>query len=350
MKLRTSVSIGAVLAILAVLAAAVWFATQDAEKTIRRAVVEVAVASESASVGTSTAFPADAALSAAAVAESMRAPLVKAKWGSKRGELGHARPLEGNPEGPSSLAFAGRDLVVLDQVNGRAVRYDPRGNVISTFDAPITAQEIAVALDGTTALLDRLSAKTITLTDPSGRSVGVLPLTGDTGLLTGVFFDGKDVYVEKEHGVLEKVGTTDGRRAAVVSTLQGRPSRDGQLLLTATLAAPAAGKVTINAFDRTKAALRFARIVQVSAPARSILLLDTDRNGIIYLGVAGGDPETANVACLEPKEGKVIGRVQLPTSVSPEESFRDLTVSDDGLIAYTLRDDDGVSYQTAHCP
>lgn len=118
--------------------------------------------------------------------------VIRASYGSRPGELGRNRPEEGNPEGPSSLAFAGHDLVVLDQVNERGVRYDTRGNVVGTFDAPSTAQEIAIGPDGTMALLDRLGNKNVTLTDPSGKKIGELPLTGDTGLYTGVVFDGKD--------------------------------------------------------------------------------------------------------------------------------------------------------------
>ena len=275
---------------------------------------------------------------------------IRAGYGSKKGELGRDRPQEGNPEGPSSLVFAGKDLVVLDQVNGRGVRYDANGVFQSVFDAPHTAQEIAVASDGTMALMDRLSGKTITLTDPSGRKVAELPLSGDTGLLTGVFFDGKDVYVEKEHGALVKVGSSDGTPSSDPTTLQGRPSRDGELLLTATLAQAAQGKVVLNGYDRKKAALRFARLIQVAIPAQSIVLLDTDAKGIIYLGVSAGDPEEATVACLDPKDGKVIGRVQIPMSDVPDESFRDFTVSAEGLIAAAIRSEDGVSYQTYRCP
>lgn len=275
---------------------------------------------------------------------------VRAAYGSKKGELGRDRPQEGNPEGPSSLAFAGKDLVVLDQVNSRGVRYDSKGNVLGVFDAPHTAQEIAVGPDGTMAMMDRLAGKTITLTDPSGKKIGELPLKGDTGLYTGVFFDGKDIYVEKEHGSLSKIGTSDGAPADEPTTLQGRPSRDGTLLLTATLAAAAQGKVTVNAFDRKKNELRFARLIQVPAPAHGILLLDTDGKGVIYLGVGAGDPEEATIACMDPKDGKVLGRVQVPLSDTPDETFRDFTVSNEGVIAYALRTDEGVTYQTAHCP
>ena len=135
-----------------------------------------------------------------------------------------------------SLVLAGRDLLVLDQVNGRLARYDETGRLRGTSDAPTTAQDLAVAKDGTVAMVDRLVGKAVTLVDASGRKVGELPLTArmpEPGLVTAVVIDGKDVYVEKEHGALVLIGTTDGKPAGEAVQLSGRPSKDGALLLTA---------------------------------------------------------------------------------------------------------------------
>ncbi len=277
--------------------------------------------------------------------------LVIARWGSGRGELGRDRPQEGNPEGPMSLVLAGRDLLVLDQVNGRLARYDAKGRLLSTSDAPTTAQDLAVAKDGTVAMVDRLVNKSITLVDPSGRKIGELPLTRvpESGLVTGVMVDGKDVYVEKEHGVLVLVGTTDGTPADE-GELSGRPSKDGALLLTAGLSSKPQGRAYVNAFDRKAQALRFARTILFPRPSQAIVLLDSDAKGTIYLGVAAGDPGDAHVACLDPGDGHVLGRVVLPLSHTPEEAFRDFTVGDDGTIAFAVRTEDGVQYRTATCP
>ncbi|CAN5888527.1 hypothetical protein BH11MYX4_BH11MYX4_38670 [soil metagenome] len=56
------------------------------------------------------------------------------------------------------------------------------------------------------------------------------------------------------------------------------------------------------------------------------------------------------VACLDPSDGHVLGRVSLPLSHTPEESLRDFTVGDDGTIVYAVRGEDGVEYQNATCP
>lgn len=278
--------------------------------------------------------------------------LVIARWGSRRGELGRERPQEGNPEGPMSLALAGRDLLVLDQVNGRLARYDDKGRLLSTSDAPTTAQDLAVAKDGTVAMIDRLVDKSITLVDPSGRKIGALPLTrvADPGLVTAVVVDGNGVYVEKEHGALVLIGTTDGKPAEDTVELSGRPSKDGKLLLTAGLSSKPLGRAYLNAFDRKAQALEFARTILFPRPSQAIVLLDSDAKGVIYLGVAAGDPGDAFVACLDPGDGHVLGRVTLPLSHTPEEAFRDFTVGDDGTIAFAVRTEDGVQYRTATCP
>ncbi len=278
--------------------------------------------------------------------------LVIARWGSRRGELGRDRPQEGNPEGPMSLALAGRDLLVLDQVNGRLARYDDKGRLLSTSDAPTTAQDLAVGKDGTVAMIDRLVDKNVTLVDASGRKIGTLPLTNvpDPGLVTAVVVDGKDVYVEKEHGALVLIGSTDGKPADDATQLSGRPSKDGTLLLTAGLSSPPLGRAYLNAFDRKAQALRFARAIPFPRPSHAIVLLDSDAKGTIYLGVAAGDPGDAYVACLDPGDGHVLGRVTLPLSHTPEEAFRDFTVGDDGTIAFAVRTEDDVQYRTATCP
>jgi len=249
-----------------------------------------------------------------------------------------------------SFATAGKDLLVLDQVNGRMVRYGADGKVKGTSTIANTVQDVAVAKDGTVALLDRLGEKTVTLTDGSGRRVGSLSLgTNDPGLLTGVFVDGNTVYVEEGHGGLTGIGTTDGQPLSSPSTLGGRPTKDGALLVTGTLAA-SEGKLTVNAIDRRTGTLRFARQVQMPRPSSFIVLLDSDNAGVVYTGVAAGQPESATIACLDPTDGHVLGRVILQMSSDPEETFRDFAVEADGTIVHAVRTADGIDYETATCP
>ena len=279
--------------------------------------------------------------------------ILTAKWGSGNTELGRERPQEGNAEGPMSLAFAGDDLLVLDQVNGRLSRFDKNGRSKGTTRAPNTVQDVAVGADGSVAMLDKLVGKTVTLTDASGSKVGELPLTpkaSEPGLVTGVVVDGKNVYVEKEHGALVPIGTIDGQPPPSDATdLMGRPTKDGALLVTAGITSKREGKAHVNAVDRKTTSLRFARSVSFPRPSHAIVMLDSDSQGTIYLGVATGDPSEANIACLDPNDGHVVGRVVLPLSRTPEESFRDFTVANDGTIAYALRTEESVEYRTARC-
>jgi hypothetical protein len=306
-----------------------------------------------APTGVATASPiaSEAPLEASAPAGSR--VLLSARWGGGREQLGHDRPQEGNPEGPMSLVLAGRDLLILDQVNGRLARYDANGRLVRTIDAPATAQDLAVAKDGTVAMIDRLVGKAVTLVDANGRKLGELPLTPrlpEPGLVTAIVIDGKDVYAEKEHGALVLLGTTDGTPAGESAQLAGRPTKDGALLLTAGFAQKPQGLAYLNAIDRKTTTLRFARQIAFPRPSHALVLLDSDAKGTIYLGVAAGDPGDAHVACLDPGDGHVLGRVALPLSHTPEEAFRDFTVGDDGTIAFAVRTDEGVEYRTTRCP
>lgn len=251
-----------------------------------------------------------------------------------------------------SFARAGEDVLILDQINRRVVRYDAKGQVRDTFDTSNTTQDIAVARDGTVALLDKQVDKSIRLVDKNGRSIATLSLPADRvpdpGLVTGVFVDGDDVYVEKEHGALTRIGRIDGS-AADAAELTGRPSKDGTLLLMAAFSARE-GRVNLNAFDRKVGSLRFARAIQFPQPTYQVVLLDTDAHGTIYIGVSGGRPEMVNVACLDPLDGHVLGRVALPTSDVPEESFRDFVIGDDGTILASIRTEEGISIRSEYCP
>jgi hypothetical protein len=254
-----------------------------------------------------------------------------------------------------SFAEAGDDLVVLDQVNGKVTRFDKKtGKTKGSFKTSLTTQDIAVAKDGTVVLLDRLVEKSIRLVDKNGRAIGnpiMLPTDRipDPGLTTGVFVDGKDVYVEKEHGALVRIGGLDGTPTSEAAELTGRPSKDGSLLFMVALA-QADAKANLNVFDRKANTLRFARILPFPRPTRQVVLLDSDAKGTIYLGLIAGKPEMVHVACVDPNDGHILGRVTLPTNHTQEESFKDFVVMSDGTIVSSMRSEDGVSYEQARCP
>lgn len=260
--------------------------------------------------------------------------------------------------GPMSLAHDGKGRVyVLDQVNGRVVRHGLDGKAEATSDVRLrSAQDLAVAADGSMAVLDRLGDKAIAFYDEGGALRGQLPLEGEgveeTGLLTGVFIDGKDVYVEREHGTLVNIGDTTGKPAEPRKEIPGRPTRDGTGFLNAGITDGAAGRAWLSVIDRSTGDHRFTRELRMKAEIRSIRLLDSDKSGTIYLATEmHTEPaeEWILLQCLDSIKGVPIGSAVLPANTMPEETFRDLTVLDEGGVVLAHQTEKGVTYQVYEC-
>lgn len=282
---------------------------------------------------------------------------VTAAWGGGEGNLGRERPSEASPSGPMSFTVDGRGRVwVLDQVNGRVVRFDERGQVDGTIpvERP-NAQDIALADDGTMAVLDRHGEKDVAIYGPDGALAGTLPLEGEgvesAGHVTGVFVDGGDVYVEHEHGPLVRIGSTSGAVAEPREEVPGRPSRDGRSWLKAGVTDAAAGRAYVVSNERPSGEHRFTRELVLHAPIAMLVLLDSDRQGTIYLGaeVDEGGEHAVVLVCLDGSTGAPTGTAILPANTMPEETFRDLVVLDEGGVVYAHRTEDGVTYEEVHC-
>ncbi len=281
-----------------------------------------------------------------------------AAWGTRDDQLGRERLAEGNALGPTSVAAdVGGDVYVLDPVNGRLVRRGVDGKVRSTLAVDLRAPEdLAVAADGSMAVLDRHADRQVALYDANGRLNGKLAVTGehlpDPGEVTGVFVDGDDVYLERRHERLVHVGTTKGKAAEPRTELAGRPSRDGELLLTAAILDAKAGRVVVTAVERASGQPRFRRELALWPFVRAILLLETDGAGVVYFAAEvqrGTATPTVVLSCLEPITGTVIGGAVLPANTLPEESLRDLAVLDQGGVVHALRSEEGVTYTTHQC-
>jgi hypothetical protein len=280
-------------------------------------------------------------------------------WGgSQKDQLGHERPQEGNPMGPMSVAHdASGKIYVLDQVNGRVVRRGPDGAVDRVSDMKLkAAQDLAVTADGSMAVLDRHGDKAIALYDAAGALKGQLPLAGDgieeTGLVTGLFVDGSDVYVEREHGPLVKIGDVNGTPATPRVEIPGRPSNDGKLFLNAGITDGPAGRTWVSAIDRQTNDHRFTREIRFKSEVVAIVLLDSDKKGTIYFAVAVHEEPSndyVQLQCLEATKGTPMGGAILPPNQLPEETFRDLTVLDDGGVVYAIRTEEGVTYKRYEC-
>ncbi len=281
-----------------------------------------------------------------------------AAWGGGIDQLGRVRPEEGDPMGPMSLAVDGQGRTyVLDEINGRIVRRaaDGRAEAAIKLDQR-TPEDIAIGRDGSVAVLDRLGDKDVALYDSSGAPRGKLSLVGegiaDSGEVTGVFVDGNDVYAERRHTELVKLGDTSGNPAEPRSSLAGRPTRDGTALLTAAIVDATTGRVRVSSTERSSGQVRFNRELQLWPVVRSILLLSSDGAGTIYFATEvdrKGQAPTVVLSCLDPFTGVVVGGAMLPANTLPEESLRDFAVLDQGGVVYAERSEAGVTYQRYQC-
>jgi hypothetical protein len=290
--------------------------------------------------------------------EKPDAPLVVSRpWGSDDASLGRSRPQEGNPEAPMSFAMTkDGNLVVLDQVNARVVRIDRTGRTVATMElSERVPQDIALGPGGETAILDRLGDQVVTLRRPGGNVIGSLPLRGqgvpEPGQVTGVFIDKRDVYVERRHGPLVLVGDLDGHPARERTEVPGRPTRDGELFVSAGIVDRRAGRMFVSAFDRKLGQHRFTREITTGAPLLAISLLDSDRRGTIYAGVRleQGKGDWQRVYCMAPQHGEPQGQMEMPGSSMPEETLRDMAVLDAGGVVVTERTEQGIRYVEHHC-
>ena len=249
---------------------------------------------------------------------------------------------------------------VLDQVNGRMVRYGADGKVEATIPMDrANAQDLALADNGAVAVLDRFGEADVAIYGENGELVGTLPLVGEgvesAGDVTAVFVDGNDVYVESEHGPLWKVGDTTGTPADPREQIPGRPTRDGRSYIKAGITDGQAGRTYVIANERPSGDHRFTRELRFDAPVWSIVLLDSDKAGTIYfaaevqLGAEGEDSNVVVLTCLDPLTGVPLGSAELPANTLPEESFRDLVVLDGGGVVQSLRTEEGVSYKRYDC-
>lgn len=295
--------------------------------------------------------------------------LVRATWGSGPDQLGHNRPQEANPEAPmSSIVGPDGTIHVLDQVNRRIQRFSRDGRYLgSTPIGLLGAQDIALTRDGSYVVMDRLADRTIAIVGPDGAERGRLPITGEnverTGNVTGVFVDGNNVLVEREHGPLVRVGDSSGGDTSNREEVPGRPTRDGRLWVTTAIVSASEGRMYLNAVARPSREHVYTREYRVPLELRTIVMLDSDANGVVYLGVTGvtagqgaaaasdggAESERVLLMCVDGATGRTIGQTTLPPNTSADETFREFSVPDQGGVIYAVRSEQGVEYRQYDC-
>ena len=173
------------------------------------------------------------------------------------------------------------------------------------------------------------------------------------GGVTGVFSDDKGIYVEREHAALVRVADASGKADAERPEMAGRPSRDGRMLIAAATSGAdrAAGELLVKAFDRATGKPMWEQRVSLGAPIIHLLMLDSDRAGQVYVAAGTGrespEPpyqivdEAIMVARLGPG-GNPRGTLPLPAFPTPDETFRPMSVDDDGNVYLMVVGGDGL--------
>ncbi|MCC6810848.1 MAG: hypothetical protein IT381_25690 [Deltaproteobacteria bacterium] len=281
--------------------------------------------------------------------------LFEARWGSDESAIGRAPADESNPEGPMAFAF-GDDgaLWILDQANQRLLRLPRGATKPERLRMPLlAAQDLRIAKNGNAVVLDRLGDAAVHIASPKGEAVATISLAGkgvrEGGGITGVFMDGDEIYVEREHGKLVHLGNARGEASAAREEMIGRPAADGRTLLNAGIVDRMS--VFVTALDRSSGAQRFTRLVGFAEPVQYVLELDGDRTGLVYLAVVTGTAGRSRIVvhCLSGEDGAPSGRVELAPSPLADEVFREIAVKADGGFAYAERSDRGVKYTLHAC-
>jgi hypothetical protein len=345
----------AVAVIVAAVGAWLWIrrAPEPAAKPIAQSAAPVAAATESAATK-SAAAPVVAPVKALAKPGDI---VVRAGWGSGPNQVGRRHDPESSPEAPMAVTAApDGSLWILDQVNRRATRWKdgkPAGSLSFGSDA---AQDLVFGSEGRALVLDRLADKSVAVYGPDGTLLNSLSLVGpgitEGGSVTGVFTDDSGIYVEREHGVVVQIADASGQ-STDRTELIGRPSRDGKLLLQAALADRAGGLISVRAFDRQTQQPAWSATVGLGAPVLHILALDSDKNGGVYVAAADGNESAAPPYRIVDEQLVVVrliggterGRATLPMAPTADETFRPITVADDGTVYVMVPGDDGVTIQ-----
>jgi hypothetical protein len=283
--------------------------------------------------------------------------VLRATWGSGTGQLGRQQAAESSPEGPASFLVdeAGRAFV-LDQVNLRIQVYE-QGRFKRSIPLPAdTFEDLALMADGSVAVLDRLSRRTVRIMDPRGQLVSEVnlegPGVGQGGAVTGLFAQDDGLWVEVAHGRLVRIADATGKADPQRPWVAGRFAAGGSKVLSATLDGRYAAEIITRPAVASKVpAQRLAR-VDFDLRLAHLTALETDAAGNVYLGAlmmrhrqsAPFDvlEQRSEVVVVSPR-GRELRRISLPAPDTALEFLRSIRVSPDGTIWHLAFDAHGAT-------
>lgn len=280
--------------------------------------------------------------------------VLAAPWGSQPGEVGRNPAQESNPEGPMSLwVDAEGRLLVLDQVNMRVQVFED-GKAVRSVGLPTdTVQELVLDGKGDILAMDRLAERSVLNLDAEGKIRNEVALEGpgvpEGGGVTGMFWREDGLWVEVEHRGLVRIMDAQGNPDPNRPDLPGRISADGQFLVHAALEGP---NSVVVLFRPMAAQGELQPLARIGFPLQilHIVSLDTDMLGRIYLAAhlvrfRQVDPFDAELEALLMvvlgPDGRELGRIPLKVPPLPEEQFRSIFVTPDGVIYQLLLTEEG---------
>jgi hypothetical protein len=275
--------------------------------------------------------------------------VARARWGSGDGELG--RSAESHRSGPAALAVGSAgELLVLDQVNRRIARLSPDGRWLTAIPLESEAALDLIAVGESVWVLRYEPGPDhgywLSEHRRDGARLRSVRLPRDLDLVTGLFAEGEDLYVEERHEdqllVLRggaPVGEARTRRARVLG--RPDPSRPGSRLLRAREGRRAIvhqvlpGRFTSPLLE-----------VELPLPVVAFEELLADGRGGLYLGLfladAGADgdwrdPRRVLVAAPKGAPPRTIAlaseraaETSRPLAVAPDGTLHELVLSEEG--------------------
>ena len=273
--------------------------------------------------------------------------LVRGSPGSGPGQFG----LQGNPArededalGPPTFAVGpSGGLLVLDVLNGRVQRFDPRGRHLGSFPVsrpgaePVFESDMAVAEDGAIFVLTESDSPTLTQYDPSGKVLlsGALPssfkgvnqLLSVRGRPTFLMLNGQSVRAELGWGGIRAEGPRPGLPAGDVYVEVERAGRWSALVRFT--AADGRVRRTVN----LRSDIPIARVRLVGVNRRGDVVLALDRQD-------GADDEATRaeilLVSLTP-QGQIAGSVVVPPG-DRRWLFREFALAPDGAVVQMQSD------------
>ncbi len=283
--------------------------------------------------------------------------VLRTSWGSGPGQLGRKQAAESSPEGPASFLVDGDGRVfVLDQVNLRIQVYD-QGRLKQSIPLPAdTFEDLALMTDGSVAVLDRLSRRTVRVTNASGQLVSevnlVGPGVGQGGAVTGLFARDDGLWVEVAHGRLVRITDASGHADPQRPWVAGRFTAGGSKVLSAALDGRYAAEIVTRPAVAGKVPAQHLARVAFDLRLAHLTALETDATGNVYLGAlmmrhrqsAPFDviEQRSEVVVVSPT-GRELRRISLPAPVTGLEFFRSIRVSPDGTIWHLAFDAHGAT-------